>query len=264
MRTEVLTSGGALKIEDAHGTIVDDFGYSWVSVKGSQKAWHFRVPPNMRHTQEDYDRELAQAKYTSQMSQWHIDTQNMLQKIWPEGIKEYSIDGTRRADFLAQGFQIGHYDSLYKEEKTVFEAQYSDMSDDEPYERTKYWSEQGYMVTWILAPHILDEIKYYPKRIWHGESIHTANFPIKNLNKWLAPLQFPGTAILTTLPLFEWGFDADIKKDARDYLGKEGEPCIYRFYKADYNEKYKNWTVLGGCTFNWYHGLTTKPGLRMR
>tara|TARA_S200000501_G_C20670538_1_gene676130 strand:+ start:67 stop:858 length:792 start_codon:yes stop_codon:yes gene_type:complete len=262
MRTEILANGEALRIADAHGTVVDDFGYSWVSVKGSQKSWHFRVPPNMRHTQKDYDEALAEVKYKSQMSQWHIDTQNMLQKLWPKGIKEYSIDGTRRADFLST--EGVYYHSIYQEEKRIFEAQYSDMPDDEPYERTKYWSEQGYMVTWILAPHILDEVKYHPNHVWHGESFSTTNFPTKNLNKWLAPLLFPGTTILTTLPLFEWGFNVRVRKDARDERDREGQPCIYRFYEASYSERYKNWTVYGGCTFDWKEGLKkSRPGKRM-
>ena len=246
MRTAILTNGQALHIEDANGTVLDDFGYSWVSVKGKQKAWHFRTPPNMKHTNEEYDKRLERAELDNRMSQWHIDTQDMLQKIWPEGIQEFSIDRTRIADFKT-GYR-------------VFEAQYSNMSDSEPYERTKYWSEQGYEVTWILAAHILDEPKYEPKYAWHGEAFETANFSIKNLNKWLKPLEIKGTRVLAILPLFQWGNNIKIKKQIeKGYDFEEvGEECIYRFYDAKYNEKYKNWMVYGGCTFEWRHALEAK------
>ena len=249
MRTAVLANGQALQIEDASGTVIDDFGYAWVSVKGEQKAWHFRVPPNMRHTLEEYEKELAQVEYNNQMSQWHIDTQNMLQKLWPKGVQEFSLDGSRRADFM-----IGN---------RIFEAQYSDMSDDEPYDRTSYWALKGYDVTWILAPHILNQLKYAPRHSWHGEAFSTANFSIKNLNKWLKPLEIKDTVVLTTLPLFEWGLNVEVRKDARDHQDREGEPCIYRFYNAEYNEKYKNWKVYGGCTYNWYRALVKVQAGRM-
>jgi hypothetical protein len=250
MRQEILTNGQVLNIKDAHGTVIDDFGYSWVSVKGEQKAWHFRTPPYMGHTQKEYEEELIRAEFNNKMSKWHIDTQNMLQKIWKNGQREFSLDRTRIADF--------------REGQRVFEAQYSNMEDDEPYERTKYWSEKGYDVTWILAPHILNEYKFYPNIIWHGEHFNTANFTIKNLYKWLKPLEFSGTTIITTLPLFRWGHKIDVRKDAKDHIKNKGKPCIYRFYGTQYNLKYKNWTVFGGCTYNWLHALVkTKTGKRM-
>ena len=242
MRTTILVKGDVLPIENAHGTVRDDFGYDWVSVKGEYNRWHYRTPANMDYTQEEYDKEIARVQSKNKMSQWHIETQDMLQKMWPEGQKEfYSLDKSRITDFKAGS--------------RVFEAQYSNMSDDEPYERTEYWSEQGYYVTWILAPHILNEYKYEPKYMWHGDQFDTANFPVKNLNKWLRPLEVPGTAIITTLPLFEWGILVDVKQDARDEQINTGNPGIYRFHKAEYNSKFKNWLISGGCTYNWLKAL---------
>ena len=43
-----------------------------------------------------------------------------------------------------------------------------------------------------------------------------------------------------------------------DDFEEVGEECIYRFYDAKYNEKYKNWMVYGGCTFEWRRALEAK------
>lgn len=251
MRTQILVSGEVLSIQDAHGTVVDDFGYSWVCVKGEEKAWHFRVPPRMGHTQEEYDKFLEKAE----MSAWHKDIQKMLQKMYPAGELEYfdsRID--RRADF--------------KTGNRVFEVQYSDVNEDVILGKTRDWNSLGIHVTWILHTNLLSPVKYQPHTIWHGEQISTANFPTKTLCKWFKPLEL-NAVVMSVQPLFEWGGYREnsyghpgitLRKDTRDYIENTGESALYRFYDAKYNEEYKNYTVSGGVTFNWAHAFNARGG----
>ncbi|MEK9894897.1 MAG: competence protein CoiA family protein [Burkholderiaceae bacterium] len=251
MITEIIVNGDLLHIEDASGIVMDDFGNRWVSVQGEIKSWHFRVPPNMREKIDEYNKEVERLKEEKKMSEWHINTQNMLQKIFPKGQQEFTL-GNRRADFVV--------------ENRVFEVQYSDMPDDELYNRTKDWREQKYYVTWILAPHILNQAKYEPARIWHGGGRENtrADFPVAHLWKWLKPLEFSYTDIITTLPLFEWGGNISIKwmEGFSDWF--TGEPCIYRFYGKRYDSKYGNYIIQGGCAWNIEDALTKQlPGEEM-
>ena len=246
MRTEILVNGRVLSIQDAHGTVTDDFDYPWVCVKGEQKAWHYRIPPSMKHTQDEYDELLEHIK----MSEWHEEIQKMLQKMYPEGQLEYyeaRID--RRADFMIPS--------------RVFEVQYSDTSEDVLLGRTEDWNSIGYSVTWIVHTDLLRPIKYQPSNIWHGESIHTVAFPTKTLCKWFKPLELDAV-VMTPQPLFLWGGHGTdrhdrprllIKKDANRYQEYVGEEYLYRFYDVEYKEEYRNYTVHGGVTDSWVHAF---------
>ena len=246
MRTEILVEGQVLSIEDAHGTVADDFGYSWVCVKGTQKAWHYRVPPTMGHTQQEYDELLEQVRIDAKMSEWHKEMQHMMTVIYPHGELEYyrsEID--RRADY-----RVGN---------RVWEFQYTDTDEDVIVGRTKDWTSLGFDVTWVLHTNLLSPIKYQPHIMWHGESISTANFPTKTLCKWFKPLEL-GAIVISVQPLFKWGGHGtdkygypglDIRKDARDFVPRTGEDAIYRFYDAVYNKQRKNYIISGGVTFNW-------------
>ena len=239
MRTQILVDGQVLSIEDAHGTVTDDFGYPWVCVKGEQKAWHYRVPPTMNHTQQEYDELLEQARVRAEMSKWHKKMQQMMTKGYPSGKLEYyrpEID--RRADFM-----LGN---------RVWEFQYSDLAEDVIVGRTEDWNSLHFGVTWVLPTDLLSPIKYQPGIIWHGESISTADFPTKTLCKWFKPLEL-NAVVMSVQPLFQWGGHqrTSIRKDAKNFIPKTGEDALYRFYDASYNKQYKNYTVLGGVTFNW-------------
>jgi len=248
MRTKILLKGEALDIKDAQGMVTDDFGHPWVSVKGTQKAWHFRLPPGVEYDEAEYEEKVEEVKRKAKMSEWHITKQNLLQRIWPQGRKEVSLDGARRTDFM-----VGD---------KVFEVQYSELPDNEPFERTQYWADKGYDVTWILASKILNQRKYEPNVIWHGESFETANFPTKRPNKWIKPLEIPGTTVVAALPLFEWGKKVEVRKDAQQEERNKGKMCLYRFYDLKYEKT--DWgvhaKVLGGCTFSWVNALKNWRG----
>jgi len=255
MRTQILVDGQVLSIEDAHGTVTDDFGYSWVCVKGEEKAWHYRVPPTMSHTQQEYDEFLEQVRVQAQMSKWHKEMQQMMIKGYPNGKLEYyrpEID--RRADFM-----LG---------TRVWEFQYSDLTEDVIVGRTEDWNSLDFDVTWVLHTDLLSPIKYQPRLMWHGESISTANFPTKTLCKWFKPLEL-NAVVMSVQPLFQWGghgtdrYDRPglrIRSDAKDFIPKTGEDALYRFYNVSYNKEYKSYIVLGGVTFNWVHAFKAERG----
>tara|TARA_E500000331_G_scaffold257223_1_gene247942 strand:- start:2456 stop:3256 length:801 start_codon:yes stop_codon:yes gene_type:complete len=257
MLTTILVKGEPLHISDANCKQFDDLGNEWIPVKGPIKAHHYRVPAGL--FDEIKAREVEEA---AQMSVWHRKVQTGLQRLYPRGQQEFYGPGNeRRADFKCG--------------TRVFEVQYSEMSEDEPKERTDYWNEHGYKVTWILHHRLIE--KYSPARMWHGEDFATANGYYKTLPRWFKPLIEWGNNIIFQLETYTFGYDVqkkkqlitswrwdDIKNVSTDLKYEHEEQlCIYYFYRAKYNEKYNNYTIFGGCSKTLMHALVHGDGHRL-
>lgn len=131
MSLVVYKDGEPLRPWERFQEITDDHGNLWKAKMGEMVEHHWA---------------LLKGKYPildhEGMSEWHIDWQNILEKDCGYKLEQIKKDlsGYRKADALHEGLKV------------VVEVQYSSISDDAFYERTKFWVDQGYQVIWIFDP----------------------------------------------------------------------------------------------------------------
>ena len=152
MSLVVYKDGEPLRPWERLQEITDDHGNLWKAKMGKMVAHHWA---------------LLKGKYPildhEGMSEWHIEWQNILEKDCGYKLEQIKKDlsGYRKADALHEALKV------------VVEVQYSSISEDAFYERTKFWVNQGYQVTWIFDPkkHKAKEGKYENQYRWSRQPI---------------------------------------------------------------------------------------------
>jgi competence CoiA-like predicted nuclease len=129
MSLVIYKDGEPLRPWERKQEIIDDYGNVWKAKMGAMVAHHWALLKG-KYPILDYEG----------MSPWHTEWQNILEKDCGYKLEQIRKDlsGYRKADALHETLEI------------VVEVQYSSISEDAFYERTKFWVNQGLQIIWVF------------------------------------------------------------------------------------------------------------------